>query len=251
MLNALKARFRQGYRTGRFPDGEPELPDRFRGRPELAAPRCPAGCSRCVELCPTGAVNRSGNELSIDTGRCLFCNACAEACPAGAIQFSREYRMSTFHRDRLVADGSPFELEKQQNRELLRCCRNSLKIRQVSAGGCGACELDFNVLNTLAWDMGRFGIQVVASPRHADCLLITGPVTANMRLALEKTYAALPRPAWVIACGCCAISGGLYADSPETAAGVEELLHPDLYVPGCPPHPTTLLDGLLRLMGRR
>jgi Ni,Fe-hydrogenase III small subunit len=107
------------------------------------------------------------------------------------------------------------------------------------------------VLGTLAWDMGRFGIQVVASPRHADCILVTGPVSKNMLLALKKSYDAAPRPVWVIACGTCAVSGGIYADSPECCGGVEEILKPDLYIPGCPPHPTTILEGLLRLMDRK
>jgi Ni,Fe-hydrogenase III small subunit len=125
----------------------------------------------------------------------------------------------------------------------------SLKLRQVSAGGCGACEADSNVLGTPAWDMGRFGIQFVASPRHADALLITGPVTQNMRLALEKTYAALPDPRIVIACGSCAINGGPFADHPEVHNGASSVVPVDLYIPGCPPHPLTILDGLLRLMG--
>ncbi|MBO4630804.1 MAG: NADH-quinone oxidoreductase subunit NuoB, partial [Lentisphaeria bacterium] len=137
-----------------------------------------------------------------------------------------------------------------QDRSLADFCGRSLKIRQVSAGGCAACELDFNVLNTLAWDMGRFGIQVAASPRHADCILVTGPVSRNMLTALKKTYQAAPRPVWVIACGTCAVSGGLFSDSPECSHGVDQFLPVDLYVPGCPPHPATLLEGILRLMGR-
>jgi Ni,Fe-hydrogenase III small subunit len=120
----------------------------------------------------------------------------------------------------------------------------------VSAGGCNACEADANVLSTIGWDMGRFGIQFVASPRHADGLLVTGPVTVNMRLALEKTYLAVPEPRIVIASGACAISGGLFAGAPETCSGVAGILKVDLFVPGCPPHPLTLLDGLLRLLGR-
>ena len=107
-------------------------------------------------------------------------------------------------RESLFCDGSPYMPEPAENGEFKKFCGRSLKIRQVSAGGCAACELDFNVLNTLAWDMGRFGIQVVASPRHADCLLITGPVTRNMLLALQKTYEAVPKPSFIILCGACA-----------------------------------------------
>jgi Ni,Fe-hydrogenase III small subunit len=126
----------------------------------------------------------------------------------------------------------------------------SLKLRQVSAGGCNACEADVNVLNTVVFDLGRFGVQFVASPRHADGLLITGPVTQNMKSALLKTYEAVPSPKIVIAAGACAISGGPYAGHPEQNDGIGQLLPIDLYIPGCPPHPLTILDGILRLLDK-
>jgi Ni,Fe-hydrogenase III small subunit len=126
----------------------------------------------------------------------------------------------------------------------------SLKLRQVSAGGCNACEADTNVLSTVVFDIGRFGIQFVASPRHADGLLITGPVPENMRLALKKTYDAVAEPKIVIAVGTCAISGGPYADHAEVCNGADVCVPVDLYVPGCPPHPITILDGMLRLLGK-
>lgn len=249
MFNALKARFIQGYRTGSFPDAPPTLPDRFGGRPVIAD-KC-TGCGKCAEVCSTNAVEIRNSKAVIDTGKCIFCRECAENCPAGALQFSQEYRMAAMEREKLFTADGIYEPQRPTDREFLRFCGKSLKIRQVSAGGCAACELDFNVLGTLAWDMGRFGIQVVASPRHADCILVTGPVSRNMLLALKKSYDAAPRPVWVVACGTCAISGGIYADSPECCGGVEEILKPDLYIPGCPPHPTTILEGILRLMGRK
>src|SRR5207253_4145595 len=123
-------------------------------------------------------------------------------------------------------------------------------LRVVSAGGCNGCELDVNVLQTVVFDLSRFGIQYVASPRHADGLLITGPVTENMKLALEKTYAAVPPPKIVIAVGACAIAGGPFVGHPEVHNGAEAVVPVDLYVPGCPPHPFTILDGLLGMLDR-
>jgi Ni,Fe-hydrogenase III small subunit len=126
----------------------------------------------------------------------------------------------------------------------------SLKFRVVSAGGCNACEADTNVLSTIGWDLGRFGIQFVASPRHADGLWITGPVTENMTRALLTTYEAIPDPKIVVACGACAINGGPYIDSPQVRNGADNLVPVDLYIPGCPPHPATILDGLLRILDK-
>ena len=249
MLKALKARLFQGYRTGKFPAQPPVLPDRFAGRPVWNKELC-RDCGKCVSACSLSAVTRENGRTVIDTGKCIFCKECAEKCPAGALTFTQEYRLGAMTRERLLASEGIYEPERPTDREFLKFCGKSLKIRQISAGGCAACELDFNVLGTLAWDMGRFGIQVVASPRHADCILITGPVSKNMLLALKKGYEAAPRPVWVIACGACAISGGIYADSPEVCGGIEEIIKPDLYVPGCPPHPTTLLEAMLRLMDR-
>ncbi|MBE6389355.1 MAG: NADH-quinone oxidoreductase subunit NuoB [Lentisphaerae bacterium] len=250
MWNSLKARLFQGYRTGKFPYVPPQLPENFAGRPEVFPEKC-SSCGKCRDICPTGAVREVGRNLSIDTGKCIFCGKCAGNCPEAAVTMSREYRLAAMERDALIADGTAYMPQRPTDRKFLKFCGNSLKIRQVSAGGCAACELDFNVLNTLAWDMGRFGIQVVASPRHADCILVTGPVSDNMLLALKKSYDAAPRPVWVIACGTCAVSGGIYAGSAVVHDGVEKILKPDLYVPGCPPHPATLLEGILRLMDKK
>ena len=139
---------------------------------------------------------------------------------------------------------------KVLDERLRRLFGRSLKLRQVSAGGCNGCEADVNVLGTIVFDLGRFGIQMVASPRHADGLLITGPVTENMKLALKKTYDAVPAPKIVIAVGACAISGGPYIDHPEVHNGADSVVPVDLYIPGCPPHPFTILDGLLGMLDR-
>jgi len=250
ILNIVAARLRQGHRTIRYPDAPPTLPDRFRGRPTLDPSKCPPDCRLCAEVCPTDAIRFENGQPRVDLGRCLFCPECERACPEEAIRFTREYRLAARAREDLVLTGKEFKLARALDEESRRLFGRSLRLRQVSAGGCNACEADVNVLNTVVFDLGRFGIQFVASPRHADGLLITGPVTANMKAALLKTYEAVPHPKLVIAVGACAISGGPFVDHPEQHNGVTGILKVDLYIPGCPPHPVTILDGLLRLLGR-
>jgi Ni,Fe-hydrogenase III small subunit/Pyruvate/2-oxoacid:ferredoxin oxidoreductase delta subunit len=235
----------------RWPDGPPPaLPERFRGLPSIDAARCPEGCRDCANACPTEAISFGGGKPAIDLGRCLFCPECEAACPEKAISFTGDYRLSVRTRDALRFDGAALPLAQALDAKLLSLFGRSLKLRVVSAGGCNACEADVNVLSTIGWDLGRFGIQVVASPRHADGLLVTGPVTRNMELALRKTWDAVPPPKIVIAVGACAISGGPYYDRPEQLGGAASVVPVDLFVPGCPPHPLTILDGLLRLLGK-
>ena len=249
-MKALLARLQQKHRTISFPKGEPRLPDRYRGLPILNGAVCEAGCGACLEACPTGALAKTDGRLSLDLGRCLFCSRCERVCPAGAVRFGRDYRQAARSRSDLVVSGPEIKRAAALDKRLKSLLGRSLKLRQVSAGGCNACEADTNVLNTLAYDLGRFGIQFEASPRHADGLLVTGPVTENMRSALVKTYEAVPDPKIVIACGACAVSGGMFADLPDVRNGVEKTIPVDLFIPGCPPHPLTILDGLLRLAGR-
>jgi len=211
---------------------------------------CPEDCRKCQESCPTGAIGLEGKDVSLDLGKCLFCVDCRQACPKGAIQYTRDHRLEVRRREDLVLKQDGLRLAGELDKELKRVLGRSLKLRQVSAGGCNGCEADTNVLNTLVYDLGRFGIQFVASPRHADGILVTGPVTENMALALKKTYDAIPAPKIVIAVGACAISGGPYIGHPEAHNGASALVPVDLFIPGCPPHPLTILDGLLRLLGR-
>jgi Ni,Fe-hydrogenase III small subunit/formate hydrogenlyase subunit 6/NADH:ubiquinone oxidoreductase subunit I len=249
MLRTLLARAHQGHRTIPFPKGAPALSDRFRGLPTIGSGACPEGCRACSEACPTEAI-AVGDEPRVDLGRCLFCADCARVCPEARIAFSGEFRLATRRRDDLLAGSSGLRLAGALEEKSRRLFGRSLRLRQVSAGGCNACEADAAVLQTVVFDFARFGIGFVASPRHADGLLVTGPVTENMREALLKTHQAMPSPKLVIASGACAISGGPFAGHPEVHNGVGDLLPVDLFVPGCPPHPLTLLDGLLRLLGR-
>lgn len=253
MFKIILARLQQGHQTMKYPDGPPpKLPDRFRGYPKLNADKCRNGCNACVAVCPTGAIVVKDNRPSIDMGKCLFCADCAIACPEQAIKFSDEYYLAARQRqDMIIASNQPAKpCDVAMDKDIKKLFGRSLKLRQVSAGGCNACEADTNVLGTLAWDLGRFGIQFVASPRHADGLLITGPVTQNMYLALKKTYDAVPEPKIVIAVGACAISGGPYINHEQVKNGADTVVPVDLYIPGCPPHPLTILDGLIRFLGR-
>ncbi|MCF7849276.1 MAG: NADH-quinone oxidoreductase subunit NuoB [Kiritimatiellales bacterium] len=253
MINVIRARIHQKHRTIRFPDAPPPaMPERFRGRPRIDATRCRDGFRICAAACPTNAiVFADGKPLVIDLGKCLFCNDCKLACPEAAISHSTDYRLAVRqHQDLILEPDAALVLAEELGGKMKKLLGRSLKLREVSAGGCNACEADVNVLGTVGWDLGRFGIQFVAAPRHADGLLITGPVTQNMKSALLDTYTAIPEPKIVIAVGSCAISGGPFIDHQEVNNGADSLLPVDLYIPGCPPHPLTILDGLLRLFGR-
>ena len=250
MLEVFKARWRQGHRTSSYPQIKPTLPDRFRGLPILDQSKCLQGCQACADACPTDAITVDEPGLKLDLGRCLFCTDCIEACPEGAVAYKQEYRMAVRRRADLVLSRDDLKLAQALDAKARRLFGRSLKLRQVSAGGCNACEAEVNVLNTVVFDLGRFGIQFVASPRHADGLLITGPVTQNMKQALLATYEGVPPPKIVIAVGACAIAGGPFINHPEVHNGADGVVPVDLYVPGCPPHPWTILDGLLRLLGK-
>ncbi len=248
MLNLLRARLRQGFRTAPVPAGPGALPERFRGLPILEASRCAEGCDACAASCPTDAIRPRA--LRIDLGACLFCGACQEACPEGAVAFTNDHRLAVRAREDLLLAGDGLTLATALDARMRRLFGRSLKLRQVSAGGCGGCEAEMVALGNVVFDLGRFGIQFVASPRHADGIVVTGPVTRQMESALRETYAAVPEPRIVIAVGACALTGGPFAGAPESRGGVPSDIPVDLRVPGCPPHPLTLLDGLLRLLGR-
>ena len=250
MINALRGRFRQKHRTIAYPTEPAILPELFRGYPQLDATRCPHDCTTCAQSCPTGAITHTP-VLSLDMGKCMFCPECERACPTGALRFACDEKLAASQREDLVVrQGEERCVAHALGDKLLSLFGRSFKLREISAGGCNGCELDTNVLNTVGFDLGRFGIQFVASPRHADGIFVTGPVTENMRIALMKTWEAVPEPKLVIAAGACAISGGPFAGRPEVHDGVDKFLPVDLYVPGCPPHPITILDGLLRLLGK-
>ncbi len=254
MFSIIAQRLRQKKRTISFPAAAPTLPDRFRGLPELdpgICATCAVSCPPpCILACPAKAMFEENGAMRLDMGRCTFCGSCENACPHGAVRFTQGYSLSARHRDDLILGPGLLPRMEALDTRMRKLFGRSLKLRQVSAGGCNACEADANVLTTVVFDLSRFGIDFVASPRHADGLYITGPVPENMREGLMLTLEALPLPRIIIAVGACAISGGLFADLDTSAKGALPHLEPDLFIPGCPPHPVTALDGMLRLLGR-
>ena len=246
MFRAIVSRIKQGHQTMPYPAKPLKMPDLLRGYPVATSlARTEEQADESPE-CPYGAFS-AANGGCLDMGKCLFC---AE-CPAGNIEFTNDHRLAVTRREHLlIQPGADRQFAQPLAPDLRRILGRSLKFREVSAGGCNACEADSNVLSTIGWDLGRFGIQFVASPRHADGLWVTGPVTENMEQALLTTYEAIPAPKIVVACGACAINGGPYIDSPQVCNGAESLVPVDLYIPGCPPHPATILDGLLRILDK-
>lgn len=244
MFKSLRVRLAQGKQV--IPDVRAAKPLGFRGLPTIAAGECAAGCTACVETCPTAAIRT--DPLSIDLGRCIFCNECVEVCPEDKIALTPEPRMGATSREDLVV-GAEQRAVIRANAGLARLFKRSLKLRQVSAGGCNGCELELNATANVNFDLQRFGIEWVASPRHADALVISGPLTRTMREAVRLAWDAMPEPRFVVAVGACAISGGLY----DGARGVERSflddVIPALYVPGCPPHPLTFVNAILDLLG--
>ncbi len=294
MLDIFIERIRQKHRTVEFPAAAPALPERFRGRPELSdaafARLTPADQASCLTLCPTNALGMDAAGLFLDMGLCTFCGMCESFCrtcmavekkteggPTLPITFTRDWRLGSTSREALLLrSGTTSPPPIAPTTLLSGAFSYSLRLRQVTAAGCGACEADLNVLTTVVFDIGRFGIDFVASPRHADAMVLTGPLPPNMQLAVHKCETAMPAPKIIMAVGACAISGGLFRNSAQETApagstpqlakaispvketsknsrditGVAPHIIPDLFIPGCPPHPYTTLDAWLRFLGR-
>ncbi len=223
---------------------------RFRGRPVISDKIRPDQIRSAAALCPTGAIDKGTG--SIDLGRCLFCGECALMQP-DVYRFTNDYRISASRRDDLVimpGQDEPMTFDVTTVREeVRRLFRRALKLRQVSAGGDNSCEMELNASGNVNFDMGRYGIEFVASPRHADGIVITGPISENMAEALQTAYDATPSPKIIILCGTDAISGGLFAESPAVKRGFIAQHHIDLYVPGNPSHPLTFINGVMDLVG--
>jgi len=249
MLDNLKILFHQGKQY--IPDVTTVIvPGIFRGRPVISSEK--VNENELMELCPTNAI--STNPLCIDLGKCTFCGECAIASP-GKIKFTTDYRMATNGRQKLVIKEGEDEIIELNpdliRKEIYDYFSGSLKLRQVCAGGDGSCEMELNACSNVNFDMGRFGIEFVASPRHADGIVITGPITENMAQPLQICYDAIPEPKIIILAGTDAISGGIFKGSNALNRSFLSKYKIDLYVPGNPIHPLTFINGLLELIKKR
>ena len=227
-----------------------EVPGIFRGRPIISLDSINE--IELAELCPTCAI--SVNPVSIDLGKCTFCGACAIRFP-NKIKFSKDYKLASNKRELLIVkagEDKPIEIDQTTvNKDIKRLFKGSLKLRQISAGGDNSCELELNAAGNVNFDMGRFGIEFVASPRHADGIVITGPITANMAVSIEICYNATPDPKIIILVGTDAISGGIFSQSNALDRSFLDKYPIDLYIPGNPTHPLTFINGVLNLIGKK
>jgi Ni,Fe-hydrogenase III small subunit/formate hydrogenlyase subunit 6/NADH:ubiquinone oxidoreductase subunit I len=256
--------------------------DPFAARPPFGFPlidfRACSACEACVAACPTAAISVAPGPpgrktLSLSYALCIQCRACVEACPEGAIRAERDFEVAAYSREQLTQRAS-FDVDPATGKAAFRAVETvagesleasaarlrariqgrlgrSLHVRQVDAGSCNGCELEIAATANPVFDLERFGIHFVASPRHADVLLVTGPVTRNMEIALRRTYEATPEPRAVVAVGACGCSGGIFGEGTyASVGGVDRVVPVDVYVPGCPPRPQAILNGLLVAMGR-
>ncbi len=278
MFRILKKTFDTGLVTIDYPDAPPRLSENFRGAPRFHLANW-HDARPAAEACPTGALSIRDyggiREVTMDYGLCIFCGECGAADQSGAVQMTREFELAVRDKANLVLtaqydvsfDGTqqhlrqlhrglqPVEqdtaaLELKVHQAIHQTLGRSLAIREVDAGSCNGCEVEIVALNNPVYDLERLGIHFVASPRHADMLLVTGPVTRNMELALLKTYRATPEPKVVVAVGACGISGGIFGRNYATVGAVDQVVPVDVFIPGCPPRPHALLHGILLALGR-
>jgi len=246
----------QGIATTNWPekaDGDSGQQETL-GMPRISAERCSDSCRRCEEVCPTQAIrlDTRGHLASLDYGRCIACQLCVEACPSGTLQASDEWAFGVRERADLQWSLDPGALAGEKlAAHIEKSFRGSLHIRHVDAGSCNGCESELQALNNPFYNLHRLGIFFTASPRAADLLLVTGTVTAAMREPLLATWQAMPEPHRVLACGTCAVSGGVCGNTYASGTGLDGILPVDIWLPGCPPNPAAIIEALLLLLERK
>jgi Ni,Fe-hydrogenase III small subunit/NAD-dependent dihydropyrimidine dehydrogenase PreA subunit len=246
MFQSIFVRKSQG--TQFIPDPRLAKPPGFRGKPVIDAMACVPECQRCLDVCPSSAIALS--PMQIDLGRCVLCGDCEPVCPTEKISFSADFKLASTNRAALTVSAARPDIDPVKvSAALHKRFGRSLKLRSVSAGGCNGCEMEINALGNVNFDLGHYGIDIVASPRHADALVLSGPINRNMAGALQICWDAMPDPKILIAVGACAISGGVFAESDALDRGFLDSVTPALYVPGCPAHPLTFISGILDLLG--
>ncbi len=262
MLNVIKKIIQYPRLTQTYPD-KPVDSGLFQGKPVIHAEKC-TGCGECAVRCPSGAIADVANTnlCGINYDACIFCMLCEEVCSYHAIEVTTEFELAEKHRDLLHTtplstvsnecreEDSYEDLGMRLKQKIEKRFGRSLQIREVDSGSCNGCDYEINALNNPFNDIERFGIHFVASPRHADMLLVTGTAVRNMELALLKTYEATPNPKLVAAVGACACSGGIFRDSYATKNGIDCILPVDVYIPGCPPRPHAILYGILKAIDK-
>ena len=247
---------RKGRATTPWPArGQADGQEGMLGMPRFAPDLCGEGCADCAAACPTRAItvraDQSGaDRLAVDYGRCVVCQLCVEACPDGAASASHDWAYGVRERADLLLNDGGARTTKAEERPSRRGFRRSLHIRHVDAGSCNGCESELQALNNPFYNLHRLGVFFTPSPRFADLLLVTGPVTYAMREPLLRTYEAMPEPRWVMAAGTCAVSGGVAEGGYAAGHGLEGVLPVDIWLPGCPPNPAALIEALLMFLDR-
>jgi Ni,Fe-hydrogenase III small subunit/NAD-dependent dihydropyrimidine dehydrogenase PreA subunit len=217
-----------------------------------------SGCNACAEVCPTNAITVRGGDakgnISLDLGACINCGLCIETCPTGTIEENKSTRVARARREDLVLTNdnvTAAQISPEPNGPVeYNPVKYSLHARVVCTG-CSSCDLEIGATGNPVFDLDRFGVHIVASPRYADVLLVTGPVGKGMQTALVRCYEAMAEPRTVIAVGTCAISGGVHKGGYAEANGADSILPVSMYIPGCPPHPWSIVHGVLSAMKRK
>lgn len=235
----------------------PPLEEGVRGLPDLTNSPCKgSGCNACVEVCPTSVINvlsiNGSGKITLDLGGCIACGLCVDNCPTGTIVNDPDTRVAAATREGLILtndEAAPLPAVAKPAPAGINWFRRSVAARVVSTG-CSACDLEIGASGNPIFDLERFGVHIVASPRFADVLMVTGPVSLGMQGATKSCYEAMSSPRKVIAVGTCAISGGMHRGGYAQAQGITDILPVDVFIPGCPPHPWNIIHGVRVAMGQ-